>query len=238
MRRKIGLAALAITLVLTTVPFAYAGSATGTIRLGPTVWPVAVGSPANFGVWVEGEGDPTYDPHVLLVMTEDCWNGLAADVVVNWTGGSVSFSKMADFTGVTSNGAKVPPSGATNGAQYTVASLKDHLSYGLDEPISSTETIYWALGAFLSGPLTGTPQNFTVNLSSTNPRMLVYVLGKTEGSDLLDNFMRRVPPTQPGFVVPEVPLGTIAVVLAMLGALAVFAIKKKPRLGFSAKTPS
>lgn len=38
--------------------------------------------------------------------------------------------------------------------------------------------------------------------------------------------------------IPEVPLGTIAVVLAMIGALGIFAIKKKPRLAFSAKNPS
>lgn len=228
--------AMAITVVLATVPFAYAGNATGTIRLGPNVWPVSVASPAYFEVWVEGAGDPTYDPQVLLVMTEDCWNGLAGDVVVNWTGGLVSFNKMTNFTGVTSNSANVPPSGTTSGARYTVASLKDHLSYGLNPPISSTETIYWAMGAFLSGPITGIPQNFTVTLSSTEPRMLVYVLGKTEGADLLDNFIRKVPPTNPGFVVPEVPLGTIAVFLAMIGALGIFVIKKKPRLTSLSRT--
>jgi len=38
--------------------------------------------------------------------------------------------------------------------------------------------------------------------------------------------------------VPEVPLGTIAVFLAMLGALGIFAIKKKPRLAFTARTSS
>jgi hypothetical protein len=239
MRRKIELVALAITLVLTVVPFAYAGNATGTIRLGPTVWPGMVASPADFEVWVEGAGDPTYDPHVLLVMTEDCWNGLTGDVVVNWTSVlEVSFNKMTNFTGVTSNSALVPPSGTESGVSYTVASLKDHLSWGLDPAISSTETIYWAMGAFLSGPLTGIPQDFTVTLPSTNPRMLVYALGKTEGADLLDNFIRRVPPTQPGFVIPEVPLGTIAAFLAMIGALGILAVKKKPRLAFSAKTPS
>lgn len=38
--------------------------------------------------------------------------------------------------------------------------------------------------------------------------------------------------------VPEVPLGTIVVFLAMLGALGIFAIKKKPRLAFPGRTPS
>ena len=240
MRRKTVLVALAVTVVLATVPFAYAGNATGTIRLGPIVWPVPVASPADFAVWVEGAGDPTYDPHVLLVMTEDCWNGLTGDVVVDWTADLVSFNKTANFTAVTSNSANVPPAGTSSGARYTVASLKDHLSYGLSEPINSTATIYWAMGAFLSGPITGTPQNFTVTLSSTDPRMLVYVLGKTEESNgEFDNFIsRKVPPTNPGFIVPEVPFGTIAVFLAMLGALGVIAIKKKPRLAFPGRTPS
>jgi len=229
MKRRIALVALAMTIVLATVPFAYAGNATGTIRLGPIVWPIAVDSPADFQVWVEGEGDPTYDPHVLLVMTEDCWNGLTGDVVVNWTGDSVSFNKLINFTGVTSNPEYVPPAGTTSGARYTVASLKDHLSYGLSEPISSDETVYWAMGAFLDDPLTGIPQNFTVNLSSTDPRMLVYVLGKTEeGSEVFDNYItRKVPPTAPGFIVPEIPFGTIAAFIVMFGALTIFAIKKK-----------
>jgi len=238
MRRKIVLVVLAITLVLATVPFAYAGNATGTIRLGPNVWPVAVESPADFEVWVEGAGDPTNDPHVLLVMTEDCWSGLTGDVVVDWTSDAASFNKTANFTGVASNSAYVPPLGTSSGARYTVASLKDHLSYGLSEPINSTATIYWAMGAFLSGPLTGTPQNFTVTLPSTDARMLVYVLGKTEGSEVFDNFIRKVPPTAPGFVVPEVPFGTVVVFLAMLGALGIFAIKKKRRLAFPGRKPA
>lgn len=38
--------------------------------------------------------------------------------------------------------------------------------------------------------------------------------------------------------VPEVPFGTIAVFLAMLGALGILAIKKRPRLAFPGRTPS
>lgn len=219
------LSLLAITVILATVPFAFAGNATGTIRLGPDIWPVMVASPAVFDIWVEGAGDPTNYPHVLLVMTEDCWNGLTGDVVVSWDGDSASFNKMTNFTGVTDNSAYVPPSGTTSGARYTVASLKSHLSYGLVEPISSTETLYWAMGAFLSGPLTGTNQTFTVDLPSTAPRMLVYALGKTEGSDIFDNFYRKVPPTNPGFVVPE--LGPVLLALASFSAFALYAFKRR-----------
>jgi hypothetical protein len=223
--KKYILSLLAITVVLATAPLAYAGNATGTIRIGPDVWPVMVPSPADFEVWVEGGGDPTTHPHVLLVMTEDCWNGLTGDVVVSWPGDSASFNKMTNFTGVMSNSEYVPPSGTTEGARYTVAALKDHLSYGLDEPISSTETIYWAMGAFLSGNITGTHQNFTVNLPSTDPRMLVYALGKTVGSGVFDNFMRKVPPTNPGFVVLE--LGPVFAALASFSAFALYAFKRR-----------
>jgi len=38
--------------------------------------------------------------------------------------------------------------------------------------------------------------------------------------------------------IPEVPLGTIVVSLAMLGALGIFAIKKKSRLAFPTRSPS
>lgn len=38
--------------------------------------------------------------------------------------------------------------------------------------------------------------------------------------------------------IPEVPYGTIAIFLAMVGALGIFVIKKKPRLAFPGRTPS
>jgi len=38
-------------------------------------------------------------------------------------------------------------------------------------------------------------------------------------------------------VIPEVPVGTIAAFLAMLGALSILAIKKKSRLAFPSRTP-
>ena len=218
------LSLLAITVVLATVSFAFAGNATGTIRLGPDIWPVMVASPAVFDIWVEGAGDPTNQPHVLLVMTEDCWNGLTGDVVVNWTGDSVSFNKMTNFTGVTDNSAKVPPSGTTEGACYTVASLKDHLSYALSVPLSATDTIYWAMKPFLGGgPLTDTHQSFTITFTSSDPRMLVYALGETTMSE--GKFDTKVPPTKPGFIVPE--LVPILLVVASFSALALYAIKRR-----------
>lgn len=208
---------LALALMLVIIPSA---KAMGTIRIDP-VWPVMLGSPVDFTIWVEGAGDPTGEPNVLLVMTEACWDGLTGDVVVTWSGGSVSFMKE-EFKSAQLNSDKLPPTGTTEGDCYTVASLKDHLSYGLSEPISSTETIYWAMKPFLSNPLTGTPQPFTGTLPSTHQRMLVYALGKTEGSNLFDN---KVPPTRPGFVVPE--LGPMLLTLAPFTAFAIYAVRRR-----------
>ena len=218
---------LSLALLLATVPNVKAQ--TGTIRIETPdgeYWPVMVGSPATFEIWVEGTGSiPTNDPHILLVMTEACLNGLMDDVVVSWTGDgiddTVSFS-IGDFQAVTDNSADVPDSGTTPGARYKVASLKDHLDEGLSVPISPTETIYWAMAAFLDAPLTDSHQTFTVTLPSTAPRMLVYALGKNEGSELFDN---KVPPTRPGFVVPE--LGTILLAAASFSALALYALKRR-----------
>lgn len=201
---------------------------TGTIRIETPegdYWPIMLESPATFEIWVQGAGNPTSDPHILLVMTEACHLGLTGNVVVTWTGGSASFSS-GEFTPVTENSDKVPPSDTYpifTGAGYTAASLKDHLSYGLSEPISSTETIYWAWKPFLNGEaLTHDHQSFSVDLPSTEPRMLVYALGKTNGSTLFDN---KVPPTRPGFMVPE--LGPIFLVLASFSAFILYAVKSK-----------
>ena len=215
--RKFVLLALALMLVI--IP-SVSARATGTIRIDP-VWPVMLGSPADFEIWVQGAGNPTSEPNILLAMTEACWEGLTGNIVVSWSGGSVIFTKE-EFTAVQVNGNKVPPLGTTKGACYTVASLKDHLSYGLSVPISKTETIYWAMQPFLSGDLIETTQKFTVTLPSTHPRMLVYVLGKTEGSNIFDN---KVPPTRPGFVIPE--LGTMLLILAPFTAFAVYAVRRR-----------
>lgn len=213
-----------IVLVVAAVPLARAE--TGTIRIEPAL-PLMIESPANFEIWVQGAGDPTNDPHILLVMTEASYNGwLVGDVEVSWTGGSRSFSKT-DFTSVDDLSAWVPPSGTTPGARYTVATLKTKLNYPLEEPIEGP--IYWANASFLSGPLHTSPkQEFTVTLPSTDPRMLVYALGKTQHSEVSELFNNKVPPTIPGFVVPE--LGTILLAAASFTALALYVVKRKKQL--------
>ena len=178
---------------------------TGGIRIDPPL-PYGSGSPATFEVWAQN-GDDAIDPHIFLVMTESCYDGLSGPVIVEWLGGSVSLPKGTDWTKETSNGVKVPP-GTSPGAGYTVASLKDHLN--------TSGAIYWAFADLWDGTLGSTKQILNITLGSDSPEMLVYVLGKS-GSDTA--FDVRVPPTIPGFVVPEIPLGALSTIATMLGAL-------------------
>ena len=148
-------------------------------------------------------------------MTEASFEGLTGDVTVDWPGGATPDLTIPNnaWKMETDNSVKVPP-GCDSGTGYTVASLKDHLD--------TTGAIYWVFEPFLAGPITETPSEFTVTLDSTDARMMVYALGKAEGSDLFSN---RVPPTQPGFVVPE--LATVLLSAASLSALGIYALVRK-----------
>jgi len=190
----------------------YAG--TGGIRIDPPL-PTGTESPASFNIWVQGK-DEANDPHILLVITESCYQGLSdiEDVVVSWpTLQSVNIVKPTDWTMETVNSVKVPP-GTTSGAGYTVASLKDHLD--------TTGPIYYAIKPILGEALGKDPVPIGVTCPSSDPKMLVYVLGKSESTEAGGEttlFDMKVPPTIPGFVVPEIPLGTISALATMMGAL-------------------
>ena len=55
--------------------------------------------------------------------------------------------------------------------------------------------------------------------------MTIYLIGNTvDNSGLLDT---RTPPTNPGFMVPEVTIGSIMVVASMFTALGLFAYRKR-----------
>ena len=148
-------------------------------------------------------------------MTKDSYNGLTGDVTVDWPGGAtpgITFA-AADWNFEDDTSVEVPPN-TESVTGYTVASLKDHLG--------TTDGIYWAFEPFLDGPITETPQSFTVVLPSTDPRMLVYALGKSGDTTLFNN---RVPPTIPGFVIPEAaPLLLMGI---SFGAVAIYAYKRK-----------
>lgn len=205
----IALAALVVVAIAFQPVFA------ATIRLDPHGsyygQPTMLSSPATFNVYVQPSGDPTSDPHILLVMTETCYNALTDDVTVEWSDGSITITSWSKASVLSE---KVPPD-ADSGTGYTVALLKDHLD--------TSEDIYWAFEGILDGePLTTTPAEFTITLPSTDPRMMVYVLGKTGDSELFNN---RVPPTQPGFVVPEV--ATIFIAASSMLALGAYACMRK-----------
>jgi len=213
-----------LLLLLVAVPIAKA-SGQGTIRIDPS-WPLGVTSPATFTISVQPGGDTTYEPHVFLVMTAECYSGLSSvdPVTVTWTGDGVGDIVTIDkggWTGPeTDNDKKLPANvELVPGVGYTVASLKDHLG--------TTGPIYWAFKPFLDYPLNETAQSFTVTLPSANPRMLVYALGKTyETPNKFDNYFdNRIPPTIPGFVVPEP--GTIIALATSLTALVAYKTYRK-----------
>lgn len=214
MKKAIGLfVAIALVSVLCSTALA---QGQGLIRIDPhgSYYPEAVmlSSPATFTVYVESGGD-AYDPHIFLVMTESSYNGLTGDVTIDWGDGPSPDLTITSWNMETDNSVKVPPD-TDSGVGYTVASLKDHLD--TDGPI------YWAFEPFLDSSITETPTEFTVMLPSDSPRMMVYALGKAEETDTL--FSNRVPPTQPGFVIPEV--GTLLMALASLSAFVIYGIKR------------
>lgn len=200
-----------VVLLIASVSPVFATGGTGEIRIQPAL-PIMLSSPATFSISVTA--GTSYDPQILLVMTDACHQGLTGNVVVTWTGGSVSFAPT-DFKSDNTNGDKVPTSGTTNGASYTVASCKDHLGV--------TDAIWWAQMPFLSGPITTTPTEFAITFSSTNPKMLVYALGKSSNTGT--DFDMKVPNTIPGLVTPE--LGPLLLALASFGALGLYMVRVK-----------
>jgi hypothetical protein len=200
-----------MTLLAISVPV-FAGGGTGSLRIDPPL-PAMTESPAEFEIWAQnGEAEVVY---IFLVMTQASYDGFTGSVVIDYDDGPTTIPKGPAWTMETVNSVKVPP-GTTTGAGYTVASLKDHLN--TDGPI------WWALEELNIDELEDDKETITVTLPSTDPEMLVYIMGKSDDACLID---MRVPPTIPGFVVPEIPLGTIMGLATMLAALAIFA-KKQP----------
>jgi hypothetical protein len=209
---------ISLLLVIALVVVPIVSAETGNLRISPAL-PAMVSSPADFETWAQSNS--VNDPHIFLVMTKACYDGLTGNVAVKWAGGTVTIQTV-DWTQETGDGNKVPP-GATNGAGYTVSSLKSHLT--------TADSIYWAFKPFLGGQtLTQTHASFNVTLPSTSPKMLVYVLGKSGSPDAgasaaSDLFDERVPPTIPGLVVPE--LGPVLLASSSFAALGLYAVKRR-----------
>ncbi|MGB9693950.1 MAG: hypothetical protein ACPLYF_03820 [Fervidobacterium sp.] len=234
MRRLIYIAVLLVALTFIApirVQASDRDGATGALRIEPHgsyyPRPVMLSSPATFNITAI-DHETVYCPNILLVMTNASYQGLTGDVKVEWDGGSISFPK-ASFTAVSDNNASVPPSGTTKGARYKVSSLKEHI--GVNG--TADDTLWYAYGPFLSRPVNQTAQEFTVTLPSTNPRMLVYAIGKILSShSLFDTcccweFNTKVPPTQPGFVVPD--LAPVILATASFSAFGIYGIKRRKK---------
>ena len=203
-----------VAIVLLATPLAFAEGGTGSIRIDPPL-PDMSASPAEFIIWAQS--GTAYDPHIFLVITESCKNGLTGDTIVSWIGVSSPLTiGEGDWIGPETNNSKKIPTPTTPGAGYTVASLKSHLD--------TSEALYWIFEPILEGPLTSENETIIISLHSSNPKMLVYVLGKHEAE--ASEFDDRVPPTIPGFVVPEIPLGTLMGLVSMFAALVLLA--KRP----------
>jgi len=214
---------IALILALGTVSIAHAGVPTYPIRIDP-FWPTMSASPATFETWVQAGSNDAYDPQILVVITQECYEDLS-DVDLTYDTTTVSIPK-GDFNPVADNSASVPPTASSN---YQVAALKDHLDEGLSIPLSASDTIYWALAdAPFGEPLKGdgTHVTFTVDVDSTTVRALIYVMGSSvDDSGDID---MGIPPTPAGFIVPEP--ATIAAVATSIGAFGLYAYyrKRKP----------
>jgi hypothetical protein len=215
-----------LIMVLSLISIPCAMAATGGLRISPQ-WSIMVESPYEFTVWTQaGNG---YDVHILLVVTDLCHASMPSTgaVVVKQDSTVIATFGEGEFTSETGTGGVYIPPEALTDCPYQASNLKSHLSYGLSEPLEPEDTIWWALKPLNSpdfNPLDET-EVIEVTLNSDNPRMLIYLMGKNDVSATkLDN---RVPPTNPGFMVPEVIIGSIMAVAAMFTALGLFAYKKK-----------
>ncbi|MFC1802860.1 hypothetical protein ACFL0D_02715 [Thermoproteota archaeon] len=206
MKIKTRLTIVALTLIILSTVTVSAAPKRGTIRIDPN-WedddPVILeGGSAEFEIYVTEHA--VSHAKLFLVMSQACNDGLTGDVEVDWNG-LVGVSEWSP-----ASSGKIPDEYAV----YTVASLRDHLG------VPSDETIYWALTE-TERPIDETPDTFTVSLPSNSPRMLIYAIG---GNSPFDN---KVPPTRPGFVIPELPLGTLSSIATMIGSYVLLRRKKK-----------
>lgn len=181
--------------------------AEGTIHIHPP-WPAMSASPATFEVWVPNENKNTGDVHVFLAMTETCKDALSGPVEITYDGGSQT---IAEGEWIKETGASTPlPPGVPAGIRYNAANLRSHLGV-------VGEDIWWVFKVLPSfGEITPEHKVIEITLPSSDPRMLVYLIGKIGESEEFDN---RIPQTNAGFVVPEP--ATIAVIATSMVSLAI-----------------
>ena len=211
-KKKTLIAILMLTLIASTYASITLAQPTGVIRIDPPL-PYMTESPADFTIWVQGQ-TTACNPIILLVMTDSCYQGLSGPVTVEWEGGGpIAIGPWTEST----TEDKIPDF-ASEGAAYTVASLKSHLE--------TSGSIWYAWAPILGGEDIDPGETFeiTVTMMSDDPNMLVYIMGESDcGSGVYD---MAVPPTIPGFVVPEVPIGTLLSIFTMLGSASLYKLRR------------
>ena len=217
MRRIKSIVFLSLTLLLFTATCVHVYS-TGLLAISP-YWPSMTSTHEVFEIWVKN-GVTAYYPQLLLVMTDTCYLA-TTQVEIDFENNDLGVITIPAGAFAMASSVYVPD-GYPTGIRFTVASLKDHLGIG-----GTTQSIYWILVDFPSGAtingLTKYPVEIT--LDSTSPKMLVYVYGKSVDS-LAADYDMKVPPTNPGFMVPE-PATIAAVVTPTLTLLAYAYYKRK-----------
>lgn len=185
-----------------------APSGPGVVRIEPHSSgypdPVMQQSPASFNLSTQSK--TLINGKLLFVITEDCWGGLGS-IRVHWDDlyipDCVLYQGDFTFDDCASN-SWIPKIEEL----YQAASLRDHL--GKDE----SEGIYWGTCPVPFSSITKTDYiNFTVTVDSEDIRVLVYAYGDSG---------LRVPNSRPGFVIPEIPMGTILGLATMVAAATLF----------------
>ena len=194
--------------------------ATGLLEITPT-WPIMTDTDETFEICVKN-GGTAHSPKLFLVMTDTCHAGLA-EVKIDFhdNGPSIGDVTLTDgFTKETDTDKGLPP-GYSPGIIMTVASLKSHIGIG-----GTDESIWWTLVPFPTGDTINGPTDkykVHITLDSTDPSMMIYVYAKSSpGAD----YDMKVPPTNPGFMVPE-PATIAAVATPTLTLLAYALYKRK-----------
>lgn len=188
----------------------------GQIRIEPHAFdppdPVILPSPATFTLSVVEH--TAHKPYILLVISEDCYEALGGEkVTISWDWAAYCPPVSIEVWTWIKDG-WVPPKDDF-GKVYQAKSLRSHLFGMVEEDIPDDEGIWYAyikLGdpCDIIGEIEeGDEYTFTVTVPGTSPRCLVYAFGCDS----------KVPPTRPGFIVPEYTLGTIMAVVSMMAAL-------------------
>jgi hypothetical protein len=198
----------------------------GSIRIEPHAFdppdPVTLSSPASFNVTVN-KNKIAYNPQLLLVTSYKCLEDLSGPITVSWDWigpyyTSIGLDKSSfievDPKSNSPQNKWIPPEINIFGKIYEASSLASHLDSGentiwycyLDMPVNDDKIID-----------TDEYVKLTVTVPSNSPRLLVYVFGDKS----------KVPNSRPGFVIPEVALGTIMAVASMMAALS---LRKKMSL--------